>query len=82
MKRKTNDEQYLRTVEAVIRRTVGTFPVGSPIIIDDIRFAAKMDGFNLDDVDGHIIARCLSEMCDAKMIRKKDRISWYRRVEE
>lgn len=74
-------KQSRRNIEAVIRRTVETFPVGSPIIIDDIRFAAKVDGFNLDDVDGQIIARCLSEICDAKMIRKKDRISWYRRVE-
>lgn len=79
MKRKTMDEQYRRKVEAVIRRTIKTFPIGSPIIIDDIRFAAKVDGFNLDDVDGQIIARCLSEMCDPKMIREKDRISWYRR---
>ena len=81
MTRKTVDEQYRRNVEAAIRRTVETFPIGSPIIIDDIRFAAKVDGFNLDNVDGQIIARCLSEMCDAKMIRKKDRMSWYRRVE-
>lgn len=72
-------EQNRRNIEPVIRRTVETFPVGSPIIIDDIRFAAKVDGFNLDDVDGQIIARCLSEICDAKMIRKKDRMSWYRR---
>lgn len=81
MKRKAIDEQYRRNVEAAIRRTVETFPVGSPIIIDDIRFAAKVDGFNLDDVDGQIIARCLSEMCDAKVIRRKDRMSYYRRVE-
>lgn len=81
MTRKTVDEQYRRNVEAAIRRTVETFPVGSPIIIDDIRFAAKVDGFNLDDVDGQIIARCLSEICDAKVIRRKDRMSYYRRVE-
>lgn len=74
-------EQNRRNIEAVIRRTVETFPVGSPIIIDDIRFAAKVDGFNLDDVDGQIIARCLSEICDAKIIRRKDRMSYYRRVE-
>lgn len=81
MTRKNVDEQYRRNVEAAIRRTVETFPIGSPIIIDDIRFAAKVDGFNLDDVDGQIIARCLSEMCDAKVIRRKDRMSYYRRVE-
>lgn len=75
-------EQNRRNIEAVIRRTVETFPIGSPIIIDDIRFAAKVDGFNLDNVDGQIIARCLSEICDARMIRKKDRMSWYRRVDE
>ena len=79
MKRNTIDEQYRRNVEAVIRRTVETFPVGSPIIIDDIRFAAKVDGYNLDDVDGQIIAKCLAEVCDGKIIRKKDRTSWYRR---
>lgn len=81
MTRKAVDEQYRRNIEAAIRHTVETFPMRSPIIIDDIRFAAKVDGFNLDDVDGRIIARCLSEICDAKIIRKKDRISWYRRVE-
>lgn len=81
MTRKAVDEQYRRNVKAAIRRTVETFPVGSPIIIDDIRFAAKVDGFNLDDVDGQIIARCLSEICDAKVIRRKDRMSYYRRVE-
>lgn len=68
-----------KEVEAVIRRTIETFPIGSPIIIDDIRFAAKVDGYNLDDVDGQIIARCLAKMCDPVVIRKKDRTSWYRR---
>ena len=68
-----------KETEAVIRRTIETFPIGSPIIIDDIRFAAKVDGYNLDDVDGQIIARCLAEVCDGKVIRNKDRTSWYRR---
>ena len=76
---KVIDEQYLRNVAAVIRRTVETFPIGSPIIIDDIRFAAKVDGHNLDDVNGTIIAMCLAEVCDPKIIRKHDRVSWYRR---
>ena len=68
-----------KETKAVILRTIETFPIGSPIIIDDIRFAAKVDGYNLDDVDGQIIARCLAEVCDPKVIRKKDRTSWYRR---
>ena len=68
-----------KETETVIRRTIETFPIGSPIIIDDIRFAAKVDGYNLDDVDGQIIARCLAEVCDGKIIRRKDRTSWYRR---
>ena len=68
-----------KETEAVIRRTIETFPIGSPIIIDDIRFAANIDGYNLDDVDGQIIARCLAKMCDPVVIRKKDRTSWYRR---
>ena len=68
-----------KEAEAVIRRTIETFPIGSPIIIDDIRFAAKIDGCNLDDVDGQIIARCLAKMCDPVVIRKKGRTSWYRR---
>lgn len=70
-----------KETEAVILRTIETFPIGSPIVIDDIRFAAKVDGYSLDDVDGQIIARCLSEICDAKVIRRKDRKSYYRRVE-
>ena len=37
MTRKAVEEQYRRNVEAAIRRTVETFPVSSPIIIDDIR---------------------------------------------
>ena len=69
-----------KETKAVIRRTIETFPIGSPIIIDDIRFAAKVDGYNLDDVDGQIIARCLAEVCDGKVIRNKDRRSWYRRL--
>lgn len=68
-----------KEVEAVIYRTIETFPIGSPIIIDDIRFAAKVDGYNLDNVDGQIISRCLAEVCDGKIIRNKDRTSWYRR---
>lgn len=68
-----------KEVKTVIHRTIETFPIGSPIIIDDIRFAAKVDGYNLDDVDGQIIARCLAEVCDGKIIRNKDRTSWYRR---
>ena len=76
---KVIDKQYLQNVATVIRRTVETFPIGSPIIIDDIRFAAKVDGYNLDDVNGQIIAMCLAEVCDPKVIRKHDRTSWYRR---
>lgn len=79
MNRKEIEEQHRRNIKAVIRRTIETFPVGSPIIIDDIRFAAKVDGYSLDDVDGQIIAKCLAEMCDPVVIRKKDRTSWYRR---
>lgn len=79
MTRKAIEEQHRQNTEAVIRRTIETFPIGSPIIIDDIRFAAKVDGYNLDDVDGQIIARCLAEVCDGKIIRNKDRTSWYRR---
>ena len=79
MTRKEVREQNRRNIEAVIRRTIETFPIGSPIIIDDIRFAAKVDGFNLDDVDGQIIARCLAEVCDGKIIGNKVRMSWYRR---
>lgn len=79
MTRREIEEQNRRNIEAVIHRTIETFPIGSPIIIDDIRFAAKVDGFNLDDVDGQIIARCLAEVCDGKITRNKDRTSWYRR---
>lgn len=79
MTRKAIEEQHRQNTEAVIRRTIETFPIGSPIIIDDIRFAAKVDGFNLDDVDGQIIAKCLAKMCDPVVIRNKDRTSWYRR---
>lgn len=79
MTRREIEEQKRRNIKAVIHRTIETFPIGSPIIIDDIRFAAKVDGYNLDDVDGQIIARCLAEVCDAKIIRNKDRTSWYRR---
>ena len=68
-----------KETEAVIHRTIETFPIGSPIIIDDIRFAAKVDGYNLDDVDGQIIARCLAKVCDGKIVGNKKRMSWYRR---
>ena len=76
---KVIDKQYLQNVATVVHRTVETFPIGSPIIVDDIRFAAKVDGYNLDDVDGQIIAMCLAEVCDHKAIRKDARASWYRR---
>lgn len=82
MNRKAIEEQHRRNIKAAIHRTIETFPIGSPIIIDDIRFAAKIDGYDLDDVDGQIIARCLAEVCDARIIRNKDRISWYRRPKE
>ena len=40
-KRQSKNRQ---NIEAVIHHTIETFPIGSPIIIDDIRFAAKVDG--------------------------------------
>lgn len=68
-------------LESIVLDTAGSFNFGSPIVIDDIRFAAKVDGYDLSKIEGHIIAGILKNRCIP--IRNpgypKDRVSWIRK---
>ena len=59
-----------------------TFPKGSPIVIDDIVFAAKIDGYDLSCVSSHRISEILKRHCRTEpgQYGNKDRRS-YRRVD-
>ena len=47
----------------IVYDTVQTFPKGSPIIADDIRFAATVDGHDMTKYDNHEIAHELAKWC-------------------
>lgn len=66
--------------DAIIR-TIGTFPMTSPIILDDIYFASRIDGYSLDHIPVKRMAWEVKARCDARdgPYGRRDRKSWYRR---
>lgn len=60
--------------------TIGTFPMGSPIILDDIRFAAAVDGCPLN----HLTSRQMYPVMRERRVPEvgpfgdHDRKSWVR----
>ena len=64
----------------VVLETVGTFRLGAPITVDDIRFAAKVDGHDLSHVLWNELPMIIKERCDAyKPYGGHERVSWIRR---
>ena len=51
----------------IVYDTVQTFPKGSPIIADDIRFAATVDGHDMRQYSNAEIARELAKWCHARV---------------
>lgn len=65
-------------VEAILS-TVGTFRLGSPIVIDDIRFAAKVDGHDLSHLKSGDIAEILRVRCHpGPAMKNHEHKSWFR----
>ena len=72
----SSQEDY--AFDAIIN-TVGTFPIGSLMVIDDIRFAATVDGYDLSNVSGSKIAGMLPYRCDSKREGSNHFTYWVRR---
>ena len=51
--------------ESAIIETVRTFRAGAPLVIDDIRFAAAVDGRDLSSVKPAEWSRVLATVCDS-----------------
>lgn len=63
----------------IIDDAVASYRVGAPIIIEDIRIAARADGHDLSHVSGYEIAAYLRTIC--KPVHKAHlRIDWVRVV--
>lgn len=60
--------------------TIGTFPMGSPIILDDIRFAAAVDGCPLNHLTSRQMYPVMRERCVPEVgpFGDHDRKSWVR----
>ncbi len=56
-------KEYYSDDEQFILDVVGTFRFGAPITLDDIRFAAKADGRNIDYINGSTLSRIVSKRC-------------------
>jgi len=64
----------------VVLETVGTFRLGAPITVDDVRFAAKVDGHDLSHISWYELPLILKERCDGrKLIGSHEHVSWIRR---
>ena len=50
--------------------TVGTFRIDAKIVIEDVRFAATVDGHDLSGISGSEMARIMRARCDP--IREND----------
>lgn len=66
---------------AAIIRVIGTFPPTSPIILDDLYFASRIDGYSLDHIPGKSLAPIVHQRCYPVNgpYGEKDRASWFRR---
>ena len=66
--------------DAVIA-AIGTFRMGAPILVDDVRVAAAADGHPIRHMDKFAISECMKERCDLKVGRygPKDYHYWFRR---
>lgn len=64
----------------IVYKTVQTFRPGSPIMADDIRFAATVDGHDMRRYNNHEIARELAKWCHPAYgpYGRKDRRSFFR----
>ena len=71
----------MTSLEDIVYDTVQTFRPGSPIIADDIRFAATVDGYDMSQYNNHEIAHELAKWCHVKdgLYGRKDRRSFYRK---
>lgn len=68
--------------EEAIILAARTFRIGAPIVVDDIRFAARTDGHDLGHIGGKDIANVLRTICDpvsVQMPYDHNRVSWIRR---
>ncbi len=59
-----------------IHSAARSFRKGAPIIVDDIKFACRVDGHPVDHINGHYIAQCLSEICTSDPAENRQRASW------
>ena len=78
--------RYARAAECledIVFNTVQTFRPGSPIIADDIRFAATVDGHDMRQYTNAEIAHELAKWCHVRLgpYGIKDRRSFYRKTE-
>jgi hypothetical protein len=66
-------------LNTVIQKTVCSFPSTSPIVIDDVRFAAKVDGHDLSDISTNEIVAIMKTFCRSENGPRgpKDRASWF-----
>lgn len=64
--------------ESAIIETVRTFRAGAPLVIDDILFAAAVDGHDLSSVKPYEWSRVLATVCDSMCgpYGRHDRRSW------
>ena len=70
-------------LEDIVFNTVQTFRPGAPIIADDIRFAATVDGYDMTPYTNLEIGRELAKWCHTTLgpYGKKDRRSYIRNME-
>lgn len=64
----------------VIIDTIGTFGIDAPIILDDIRFAAAVDGRPLNHITSVEMCSVMRERCVSVIgpCGAHDRVSWVR----
>lgn len=60
--------------------TIGTFSMGAPIVLDDIRFAAAVDGRPLHHLTSKEMCSIMRERCVTVEgpYGRQDRVSWVR----
>ena len=62
MNQKTNDVSD--EDERFIINLVGTFRMSAPIMLDDIRFAAQIEGHPIDKINGTTLSSIVAKRCD------------------
>ncbi|MFA6718648.1 MAG: hypothetical protein WCS15_06180 [Prevotella sp.] len=63
----------------VVLDTIGTFRSGASITVDDIRFAAKVDGYDLSHILWNELPIIIKDRCDPYNIGGHKCVSWIRR---